>query len=72
MESGPICKNIRTNTEGNQAYREYLYSRVADLLDKSIKIDAIDAACIHTEQDLQNKQKALEYLSNELPPEQLF
>ena len=66
-----MCKNMRINTDGNQAYREDLYERVADRIGESTKTGAIDAPCIHIEQDLRNKEKAMELLASELPPEQL-
>ena len=66
-----MCKNMRINTDGNQAYREDLYERVADQLGESTKTGAIDAACMHIKQDLRNKEEAMELLAEELPPEQL-
>lgn len=62
---------MRINTDGNQAYREDLYERVAEKLGESTKTGGIDAACIHAEQDLQNKQDVMDYLEDELPPAQL-
>ncbi|WP_436934099.1 DUF7692 domain-containing protein [Halovenus marina] len=62
---------MRINTDGNQSYREDLYERVADKLGESTKTGGIDAACIHAEQDLRNKQDAIEYLAGELSAEEL-
>lgn len=62
---------MRINTDGKKAYRNDLYERTADTLNENTKIGAIDAACIHMNQDLDAKREALEYLSGQLPPAQL-
>ena len=66
-----MCKNMRINTSGKKAYRDDLYERTADVLDENTKTGAIDAACIHTKQDIDAKAKAINYLSERLPPRDL-
>jgi len=66
-----MCKNMRINTSGKKAYRDDLYERTADVLDENTKTGAIDAACVHTKQDIEAKREALNYLSEKLAPEHL-
>lgn len=62
---------MRINTDGNQAWRDDLYERTADVLDENTKTGAIDSACIHTKQDIEAKRETIEYLTDELPPGKL-
>lgn len=62
---------MRINTEGNKEWRSDLYERTADTLEQNTKTGAIDSACIHANQDPDAKREALQFLSGELPPQQL-
>jgi hypothetical protein len=66
-----MCKNMRINTDGNQAYREDLYKRVAEKMGESTKTGGIDAACIHAEQDLKAKTDAMNFLADKLSAAEL-
>jgi len=62
---------MRINTSGKKAWRTDLYERTADVLGESTKTGAIDSACIHTKQDIEAKQEALDYLTERLSPAEL-
>lgn len=66
-----MCKNMRINTSGKKAFRNDLYERTADTLDEKTKTGAIDAACIHANQDIKAKAEAIDYLSNRMSPKEL-
>jgi hypothetical protein len=57
---------MRINTSGKKAFRNDLYERTADTLDEKTKTGAIDAACIHANQDIEAKAEAVDYLSERL------
>jgi len=66
-----MCKNMRINTSGKKAFRNDLYERTAETLDENTKTGAIDAACIHANQDIKAKAEAIDYLSNRMSPKEL-
>jgi hypothetical protein len=62
---------VRINTDGNQKYRQDLFERTQKRLCVSTKSEALEQACIHTTNDIENKQAALDYLSERLSPAEL-
>jgi len=62
---------MRIKTDGSKEYRTKLFKRTADTLDENTKTAAVEFACIHTVDDIDSKNEAMHYLSNELPPRKL-
>jgi hypothetical protein len=61
---------MRINTSGKKEWHTDLYERTR-ALDENTKTGAIDAACIHANQDIEGKQQAIEFLAGRLSPAEL-
>lgn len=61
-----MCKNMRIETNGDYEYRTDLFERTARKLDENTKTGAIEAACMHANQDAEAKRGAMDYLSERL------
>lgn len=68
-----MCKNytMRINTHGSKEFRTGLYEQAATVLNEPTKVKAIDQACSHLQQDVQNKRNLLEWAEENLTVDQL-
>ena len=62
---------MRINTAGKKEYRTDLYERTGRNLSEKTKTGAIDAACIHANQDIDNQREALDFLAGSLTADEL-
>lgn len=63
----PTQVRVRTDPEDGLAYRYEAIQAAREALGEGNKTDAIVAACDHAAADRRAKQRALEYLAEEVP-----
>lgn len=61
---------MRIETTGNKKWRINLYEQTGKKLEESTKSGAIDSACMHTSEDIENKEKLLKWAESNLTVEE--
>lgn len=58
-------------TDGDYEYRTRLYDQICDLLGENARSTALDQACRHLQDDVQNKRELMVWAEDNLTVEQL-